>query len=92
MSGLLAHVHNTHMPALVTGDAGSQIKSAARRVTRSSAAAVEQTADTNDSEKSGEWASMLDTIKHKFKGQVRWYIAPPHSQSWNGLVEGNVWV
>jgi hypothetical protein len=46
--------------------------------------------DTNDSEKSGEWASMLDTIKHKFKGQVRLYIAPPHSQSWNGLVEGNV--
>ena len=43
MSGLLAHVHNTRMPALVTGDAGSQIKSAARRETRSSAAAVDQT-------------------------------------------------
>ena len=43
MSGLLAHVHNTRMPALVTGDTRSQIKSAARRVTRSSAAAVNQT-------------------------------------------------
>ena len=40
MSGLMAHGHNTRMPALVTGDAGSQVKSAARRVTRSSTAEI----------------------------------------------------
>jgi hypothetical protein len=92
MAGLLAHEYNTRIPALVTGDAGSQIKSAARRITRSATAESSQTPDTSKSEKSGEWAKMLDTIKQKFKGQVWWYIAPPHSQSWNGQMEGNVHV
>ena len=33
---------------------------------------------------------MLDTMKQKFKGIVRWLIAPPEAQSFNGLCEANV--
>ena len=83
MAGLLAHVHNTRMPALVTGDAGSQIKSAASRVTRAATAESSQTPDMSESEKSGDWANMLDTIKQKFKGQVSYFHhkmrCPTHS-------------
>ena len=73
------------MPAFISGDAGSQVKGAARRVTRSSQAEGQN----DDPDQIGDWSVMLDTVKCKFKG-TNWFMAPSSSQHYNGLVEGNV--
>ena len=82
---------------MVSSDAGSQIKSAARRATRSSMKIAEELSSngqvliqTNEQGNMKSWAQMLDTLKHKFVGDVSWCIAPSSSQSFNGLCEGNV--
>ena len=55
------------MPAFVSGDAGSQVKGAARRVTRSSK--VEEQND--DTDQTGDWSLMLDNVKQIIMGWWR---------------------
>ena len=85
VAGMLSHVDNTRMPAFVSGDTGSQIKGAARRVTWS----AQSEGQLEEPETTGDCSAMLDTVKRKFKG-TSWYIAPSNKQHYNGLVEGNV--
>ena len=75
------------MPAFMSGDAGSQVKGATRRVTWSSQVEVQN----DDTDQSGDWSLMLDTVKQKFKG-TSWFIAPASSHYYNGQVEGNLCV
>ena len=82
---------------MVSSDAGSQIKSCARRATRSSMKIAEELDSngqvlipTNEEGNMKSWAQMLNTLKQKFVGDVSWCIAPSSAQSYNGLCEGNV--
>ena len=82
---------------MISSDAGSQIKSAARRATRASVKIAEELdtkgqvlIQTNEEGNLKSWAQMLNTLKQKFTGDVTWCIAPSSAQSYNGLCEGNV--
>ena len=64
------HAQNTRQPRVIYSDAGSQIKSAARRATRASvkiAEALDTKGEvlikTNEGENLKTWAQMLDTLK-----------------------------
>ena len=85
---------NTRQPRVISSDAGSQIKSAARMATRASMKIAESLTESgqvllqkNEGEKLNSWASMLDTLKEKFTGNVTWCIAPSSAQSFYGLSE-----
>ena len=97
LEALQNHPLNTRAPRVISSDAGSQIKAAARMTTRASVKIAESLNETgqvllkkNEGEKLTSWAAMLDTLKEKFKGNVTWAIAPFSAQSFNGLAEGNV--
>ena len=98
LDALKAHSMNTRRPRMVSSDAGSQIKAAARRATRSSVKIAEELSSngqvlitqTNEQGNMKSWACMLDTLKNKFVGDVSWFIAPSGCQSFNGLCESNV--
>ena len=97
VEALRNHAFNTRQPRVISSDAGSQIKSAARMATRASMKIAESLTESgqvllqkNEGEKLHSWASMLDTLKEKFTGNVTWCIAPSSAQSFNGLAEGNV--
>ena len=97
VEALRSHSYNCREPRVISSDAGSQIKAAARMATRASmkiAESLDQDGQVllkrNDGTKLQNWAAMLDTIKEKFSGNVTWIIAPSSAQSFNGLAEGNV--
>ena len=99
LEALRTHSLNTRAPRVISSDAGSQIKAAARMATRASVKIAETLNEKgqvllkkNEGEKLTSWAGMLDTLKEKFKPStpVTWAIAPSSAQSFNGLAEGNV--
>ena len=97
LEALKSHSMNTRRPRVISSDAGSQIKSAARRTTRASVRIAEEfdtkgqvLIQTNEEGNLKSWAQMLNTLKQKFTGDVTWCIAPSSAQSYNGLCEANV--
>ena len=96
-NALHSHADKCRQPAVISSDTGSQMKALARRATRASAKIAQQAStgqtvqpiSNQDGIQEG-WSNMLYTVNQKFKGKVRWFIAPPGAQSFNGLSEANV--
>ena len=85
----LINAFNAHgcmykFPAMVTADAGSQLKATARQI-----AEVSEVDDNDGKTDVGGWAKMLDTVKRKYS-TTKWRFAPTEAQNFNGLTEANV--
>ena len=88
ISGFQNHCNRHKTPRVVTADAGSQIASGQRMMTRSQ---VQKTTSTS-SEEDVDTASSIDVEKalreaaKTFK-DTRWVLAPTESQHFNGKIE-----
>ena len=79
-----AHGCMYKFPAMVTADAGSQLKATARQISEVSGDdANDGTIDTTG------WVNMLSTVKRRYRA-TKWRIAPTEAKKFNGLTEANV--
>ena len=79
-----AHGSTYKFPAMVTADAGSQLKATARQIAEVSGDdANDGTIDT------AGWVDILSTVKRRYRA-TKWRIAPKEAQNFNGLTEANV--
>ena len=77
-------------PSVCTADQGSQIKSAAKRITRSMTLKHHEDCDEEHGAVDTKgWNQMLADAAKKFK-QTQWHFAPVEAQSMNGKCEGNI--
>ena len=82
------HGNQFRFPSLVTADSGSQIKAAARCVTRSMSV-KEGDKGSPEEENGSSWDRMLATTMRRFK-DTKFMIVPTEGQSHNGISEGNI--